>query len=78
MLCFMHHTVFSMKTNHNKKKYILRHRNILSERIAIAEYGGYPVCHSWRKSKPLTIVQATQAYNELEKLEYEVEIVEIK
>ncbi len=67
-----------MKTNNNKKKYILRHRNFLWMRIAIAKDGGYPVCHGWRESKPLTIVQATQGYNELEKLEYEVEIVEIK
>ena len=67
-----------MKTNNHTKKFIVRHRHPLSERIERASMTDSHVDLSWRESPPVNIQQAVEGANDLLQLDYEVEIIEVK
>ena len=67
-----------MKTNNYTKKFLVRHRHPLVDRLKIAEMMNTKVDHSWRESSPVNIQRAVEGANHLRKMDYEVEINEIE
>lgn len=67
-----------MKTTNHTKKFLVRHRHPLAERIEIAEIMKRDVDHTWHNSPPVNIQQAVDGANMFRDLDYEVEITEIE